>query len=325
MNKNIALQFQKMDELSQKGTSFFFVVDFLMTKVEVFTEEQLLLENIQVVFPNFKKVKDFTTSDKKMTFESFPEFLEDYQKGFEIVQRNLNAGNSYLTNYTRKTKVKTNLTLEEIFHRSSAKYKVFFKDEFVFFSPETFIETKGNKIFTHPMKGTIEADEPNAEEKLKNDIKEKAEHYTVVDLLRNDLSQVAKKVSVKEFQRIDFIKTHRKNLLAMSSEIVGEIRPEFQGKVGNLMSMLLPAGSILGAPKTKTLEITLEAEKYHRNFYTGIAGWYDGTNLDTCVMIRFLEKENNQLFFKSGGGITHRSNLKSEYEEFKNKIYVPIH
>jgi para-aminobenzoate synthetase component 1 len=88
---------------------------------------------------------------------------------------------------------------------------------------------------------------------------------------------------------------------------------------------LLPAGSILGAPKKKTLEIILEAENFSRGFYTGVCGFFDGTNLDSCVMIRLIEKENDQLFFKSGGGITHLSKIKDEYQEVKNKIYVPIH
>lgn len=325
MNENITLQFEKMDEYSQKKIPFFFMVDFLVSKLLVFTTKELDKENIQIDFPNFKNIKEKKIEPKEIVFHSFPESLQDYKKGFDRVQDNLKKGNSYLTNYTRKTSVQTNLSLEEVFHLSKAKYKVLYKDKFVCFSPETFIQIIDNQIYTHPMKGTIDADVENAEQILKNDIKEKAEHYTVVDLLRNDLSTVAKKVKVKEFQRIDFIKTHHKNLLAMSSEIRGELRPEFQNKLGSIMKALLPAGSILGAPKTKTLEITLEAENYDRGFYTGVAGWYDGKNLDTCVMIRFLEKENQQLFFKSGGGITHQSELNSEYEEYKNKIYVPIH
>ena len=91
------------------------------------------------------------------------------------------------------------------------------------------------------------------------------------------------------------------------------------------MKTLLPAGSILGAPKPKTLEIILEAENYDRGFYTGVCGWFDGVNLDSCVMIRFIEKESGKLYFKSGGGITHLSNFADEYQEMKNKIYVPIH
>ena len=175
------------------------------------------------------------------------------------------------------------------------------------------------------MKGTIDASIENAAEVLKNDIKEKAEHYTVVDLLRNDLSMVADNVNVDDFQRIDLLKTKQKDLLTMSSEISGTIKPEYQNNIGKVLNTLLPAGSILGAPKPKTLEIILEAESQPRGFYSGVCGWFDGKNLDSCVMIRFIEKEGEDLFFRSGGGITHRSNLDSEYQEMKNKIYVPIY
>lgn len=318
-------QFQRMDELSERKEPFFFLIDFLMDKVRIYTKNEIKNITLSIDFPNVTNVSNEHATIPNFEWKSFPETLEDYQKGFDIVQENLKKGNSYLTNYTRKTEIETNLTLDDIFKFSKAKYKILVPDEFVCFSPETFIEIIDNKIFTHPMKGTIDAEIENAENILKNDPKEKAEHYTVVDLLRNDLSMVANNVRVKDFQRIDFIKTKQKNLLAMSSEIEGEIKPEFHNKIGSILQKLLPAGSILGAPKPKTLEIILEAEKYDRGFYTGIAGYFDGKNLDSCVMIRFIEKENGKLFFKSGGGITHQSDLTSEYEEMKNKIYVPIY
>lgn len=314
-----------MDELSQNGTPYFFLVDFLMENVEVFTEEELGKSGLLIDFQKFKKTDEPLGKPLDISFQSFPQSEESYRKGFDLVQKNLKAGNSYLTNYTRKTEVKTNLTLNEIFYLSQSKYKVLYPDRFVFFSPETFVEINGNKIFTHPMKGTIDADKENAVEVLKADVKEKAEHYTVVDLLRNDLSMVADEVKLDEFQRIDFIKTHNKNLYAMSSEISGVLKPNFRGKIGSIMKKLLPAGSVLGAPKEKTLEIVLEAENYARGFYTGVCGWFDGKNLDSCVMIRFIEKENGKLYFKSGGGITHLSKAETEYQEMKNKIYVPIY
>ena len=317
--------FQRMDELSQQKVPFFFIIDFLMENVEIYLEDEILDSGLMIDFQNFKKDKGILVTTDEFQLKSFPESKEDYRKGFEIVQKNLNLGNSYLVNYTRKTKIETNLSLEEIFYLSKAKYKLLYKDEFVFFSPETFVEIKGNRIFTHPMKGTIDASLENAVEILKNDIKEKAEHYTVVDLLRNDLSMVADEVQVEEFQRIDFIKTKQKDLCAMSSEISGKLKPEFEGKIGNIMKTLLPAGSILGAPKPKTLEIVLESEGYKRNWYTGVSGWFDGENLDSCVMIRFIEKKNGNLYFKSGGGITHMSRLADEYQEMKNKIYVPVY
>lgn len=318
-------KFMEMDELSLQKVPYFFVIDFLSENVEIYQEHEIEKEGLIIDFQEFSNTKEVHKLDKKVVWKSYPETLESFQIGFDKVQKNIRLGNSYLVNYTRKTKIETNLTLEEIFYHSNAKYKVFYKDFFVFFSPETFVKIIDGKIFTYPMKGTIDASIENAAERLKNDRKEKAEHYTVVDLLRNDLSMVADDVKVDKFQHIDFIKTQQKDLYAMSSEISGMIKPEFDGKVGSIMQKILPAGSILGAPKPKTLEIILDAEGYDRGYYTGICGWFDGQNVDSCVMIRFIEKEGEQLYFKSGGGITHMSKLEDEYQEMKNKIYVPIH
>lgn len=318
-------KFIEMDELSLRKVPYFFVIDFLSENVEIYPENEIKKSGLIIDFQNFSTIEEVPELNKKIAWKSFPETLESFKKGFDKVQKNIRLGNSYLVNYTRKTEIETNLDLKEIFYHSDAKYKVFYKDFFVFFSPETFVKIVDNKILTYPMKGTIDASLENASEILKNDKKEKAEHYTVVDLLRNDLSMVADDVHVEQFQQIDFIKTRQKDLYAMSSEISGIVKPEFDGKIGSIMQKLLPAGSILGAPKPKTLEIILDAEGYDRGYYTGVCGWFDGKNVDSCVMIRFIEKEGDKLYFKSGGGITHMSKLEDEYQEMKNKIYVPIH
>ena len=325
-------KFLELDQLSQQKVPFFFVIDFLMENVLIFNEKELSQKKISIDFPQYKNIEYQEFESKEIQWTAFPQRKEDYKKGFDIVQEHLKRGDSYLVNYTCETKIDINLSLEEIFHQSKAKYKVLIPNQFTFFSPETFVEITNQKIYTHPMKGTIDAAKENAVELLKNDVKEKAEHYTVVDLLRNDLSMVANNVRLDEFQRIDFLQTRNKNLYAMSSEISGEVKPEFQYKIGSLLQKILPAGSILGAPKPKTLEVILEAENYDRGFYTGIAGYFDGENLDSCVMIRYIEnknflslKEKPNLVFKSGGGITHLSRLEDEYQEMKNKIYVPIH
>lgn len=318
-------KFMEMDELSLRKVPFFFMIDFPAENIEIFRQEELVNSDLLIDFQNFSNTSEQPVLHKNIEWKSYPETLESFKKGFDKVQENIHLGNSYLVNYTRKTKIETNLTLREIFFHSSAKYKVFYKDFFVFFSPETFVKIIDEKILTYPMKGTIDADLENAAETLKNDRKEKAEHYTVVDLLRNDLSMVADDVKVDKFQHIDFIRTQQKDLYAMSSEISGNIKPEFSEKVGSIMQKLLPAGSILGAPKSKTMEIILEAEGYERGFYTGVCGWFDGQNVDSCVMIRFIEKEGEDLYFKSGGGITHMSRSEDEYQEMKNKIYVPIY
>ncbi len=87
---------------------------------------------------------------------------------------------------------------------------------------------------------------------------------------------------------------------------------------------MLPAGSISGAPKKKTLEVIAEAEQYTRGYYTGVFGIFDGENIDSGVMIRFLEQGPDGLIYKSGGGITAMSNIHEEYQELTDKIYVPL-
>lgn len=317
--------FDRMDKFSQKKVPFFFMIDFLLENVEVFETKEIEKSGLLIDFQDFTNIKAKQELTEKIQLKSYPLSAEKYKKGFDLVQKNLKLGNSYLTNYTCKTEIEINLTLEEVFLQSTAKYKVLYSNKFVFFSPETFVTIRNQHISTQPMKGTIDASLENAKEILRNDPKEKAEHFTVIDLLRNDLSRIADDVRLDEFQRIDFIQTQHKNLYAMSSVISGNLKPEFQNKIGSMMKTILPAGSILGAPKEKTLEIILEAEDYKRGYYTGVCGWFDGENLDSCVMIRFIEKENEKLFFKSGGGITHLSKFADEFEEMKNKIYVPIH
>jgi para-aminobenzoate synthetase component 1 len=174
------------------------------------------------------------------------------------------------------------------------------------------------------MKGTIDAKLPDAKNILLSSKKEVAEHHTIVDLIRNDLSRVAKKVRVTRFQYIDHIKTNKRELFQMSSEVSGELPADYHEHLGDIFFNLLPAGSISGAPKTKTLEIIQEAEQYERGYFTGIVGIFDGLNIDSGVMIRFIEKTSTGLIYKSGGGITSQSDCKQEYEELKNKIYVPV-
>ncbi len=187
------------------------------------------------------------------------------------------------------------------------------------------MKIEDQKIFSNPMKGTIDASILNAKQLILNDEKEAAEHATIVDLIRNDLSLVSENVEVINYRYMDEVKTNDATLLQVSSEIKGDLNDDYYQNLGTIFDQLLPAGSICGAPKKKTVEIILEAEKYHRNFYTGVFGVFDGENLDSAVMIRFIENNQGELFFKSGGGITAKSKAKAEYEELIQKVYVPIY
>ena len=136
---------------------------------------------------------------------------------------------------------------------------------------------------------------------------------------------LARNVRVERFRYIDRIKTNQKDLLQVSSEIVGDLESDFFDELGTHFFKLLPAGSISGAPKKKTLEIIQEVEQYDRGFYTGVFGYFDGEKLDSGVMIRYIEEQNESLIFKSGGGITTFSEAEKEYNEMIDKVYVPIY
>lgn len=174
------------------------------------------------------------------------------------------------------------------------------------------------------MKGTLDASTPNAKRVLMEDKKEAAEHATIVDLIRNDLSRIATNVRVDRYRYIDILHTNKGDILQTSSEISGLLPTDYPQHLGDILDAQLPAGSITGAPKDKTLQIIHEAETYERGFYTGIMGIYAQGELNSAVMIRFLEENEHGLFFKAGGGITSKSDCKKEYEEVIQKMYLPI-
>lgn len=216
------------------------------------------------------------------------------------------------------------MSLEEIFHASRAMYKLLFGDQFVVFSPECFVKTDGNTICTFPMKGTINADTEDAAATLIGSLKEESEHNTIVDLMRNDISMVASSTEVKRYRYIERIDTHKSRILQTSSEITASLPADWRRNLGAILWRLLPAGSVSGAPKEKTLEIIRKAEGEPRGYYTGVFGIFDGANLDSAVMIRFVGQRDGKLFFQSGGGITAQSSLDDEYNELIEKIYVPV-
>jgi para-aminobenzoate synthetase component 1 len=312
---------EKISFLAKKNIPFLFVIDF--EKTNIFVEELSKLKGIYFEIEDFKNYTPFFVK-KKVEFQKFPMNFCEYRRKFEKVINEIKKGNTYLLNLCFPTKIYTNLSLKEIFYISKARFKLFFRDRFVCFSPERFIKIKNNRIFTYPMKGTIPADIPEAEKKILSNPKETAEHIMIVDLLRNDLSMVSKEVKVNRFRYVEKLKTNSGELFQVSSEIEGKLQKGWEKDLGSIIFSLLPAGSISGTPKIKTLQIIKKIEGYKRGFFTGIFGIYNNHSLDSAVIIRYIEKDNSQLLFKSGGGITIESNPVLEYQELIQKVYIPI-
>lgn len=323
---------EEMNRMGERSIPFVFIVDY--EKSEGFIQPIAGLDSSSDLQLSIKGRYESTYSlvtdterDDNITFSSQVESLESYAQRFEIIQNGLQNGDSFLANLTLRTPISTQLSLLDIFQRTQATYKVYLKDRFVCFSPECFftIDSTG-KIATFPMKGTIDATIPNAEEKIINDPKELAEHATIVDLMRNDLSQIADNVRVEKFRYIDHIITNKGELLQVSSAICGNLEKGWTSRIGTILDTMLPAGSICGAPKKATVELIQRAEGcLPRKFYTGVCGHFDGKTLNTGVMIRFVEQsENGQLYYRSGGGITINSQKEKEYKEVVEKIYLPL-
>ena len=315
---------KQLNHWGKKKTPFLFLIDFEMEKPLAF-----LLDDIdpkKLLFDiNGKKNYACPVGDKEnVKFIKKPLPISEYKGRFDEVYAHLLYGDSYLTNLTIRTPVYTPMTLRDIFFVSRAKYKLHYDDAFSVFSPETFVKIRNGKISAYPMKGTIDASLSDAAANILADRKEMAEHVTIVDLIRNDLSAVAKNVRVERFRYLEDIRTNHKDLLQVSSEVTGELPDDYEERLGDILLSLLPAGSVSGAPKRKTVEIIRHAEGEPRGYYTGVMGIFDGQLLESGVMIRFVEQADGKFYYRSGGGITAQSDLRREYEEAIDKVYVPL-
>ena len=314
--------FKQINTLGSKQEPFLFIISY--DKSKIFAQALNKLDD-----DIFYKLEDWRNypvqkREQDFTFSKSPIHFLQYKKAFEHILVEIRSGNTYLLNLTFQTPVKSNFDLKQIFTYAKAKFKLFFKGEFICFSPERFVQIEGNTIATYPMKGTIDANLPHAKEQILSNQKEMAEHVMIVDLMRNDLGIVGSHVKVEKFRYIDKIKAGQKELFQVSSKITAQLDTKWRDSIGTLLDNLTPAGSITGTPKRSTTHIIHNIENYDRGFYTGIFGLFDGQNLRSGVMIRFIEKQGQTLYYKSGGGITIDSDAQSEYEELLDKIYLPF-
>ena len=316
---------QRMNNLAMQGVPFLFIIDYEGKHAVVEPENEVDANELKYCF-NGKGNATQTAypANKDIEWGIEPPTETEYQHGFNIVRNAMLAGNSYLANLTCRIGLRTNLSLPDLYNAAEARYRLWMKDKLVCFSPETFVKIAQGEISSYPMKGTAEDLSPSSAEQLLANEKEAAEHATIVDLIRNDLSMVAYDVHVERYRYVERLNTHRGPLLQTSSEIRGRLMPHLIQRPGDVIFSQLPAGSITGAPKKKTVEIIAEAENYHRDFYTGVMGRWDNGELDSAVMIRFIDQCHGKLFFKAGGGITAKSNWKDEYHEVIEKVYAPI-
>jgi len=308
-----------LNEHSKNRIPFFFVSDFAGEKflIQTNSEEQ----QIQFAFPERPL---FNLSGTNEVVQFAPLDRENYFARVHQVQTAAREGHTYLLNLCERIPVLKSPHPDILFSAALAPYKVYYRGHFLFFSPEPFVKIVHGKICTFPMKGTLKIVDPFECGLLLSDPKEMAEHATIVDLLRNDLSQVAHSVRVEKYRYTEIIKRGDSSLCATSSRICGLLKDTVYGHLGDILVSMLPAGSVTGAPKKRTVELIQSIEQTSRGFYTGVSGYFDGEKFDSAVNIRFIEIDGDRLYFRAGGGITIYSDPEKEYNEIVAKTTIPF-
>ncbi len=253
-----------------------------------------------------------------------------YQHAFQQVQDYIQAGDCYQINLTQEFTAHSsgNLldTAEQFWQLTDAPYSGYLKlDDFELLScsPELFIDFETNrKLVTKPIKGTMPRYEDpilDAQSKrtLANSKKDQAENVMIVDLLRNDLSVYAEIGSVttpKLFEIESFNQVHH-----MVSEVNATLKEDIHPL--NVLFSALPGGSITGAPKIRAMQIIEELEGAPRGAYCGSMGYfnYDGTG-SWNILIRSIQKYQDEVSVWAGGGITIASDCDAEYQECFDKV-----
>ena len=253
---------------------------------------------------------------------------EDYKQRVLTIKGYMAAGHSYQVNFTdRVSGVFTGTPLglyEQVLSQQPVSYAAFLNlagRQILSFSPELFYRIHQGRISVRPMKGTWPrgrnaTEDEEAVRSLRNDEKNRAEHVTIVDLLRNDLGRVCElgSVNVDALMRVERYST----LHQMTSDISGSLQRH--RTASDIFHALFPSGSITGAPKRRTMEIIQETERAARGVYTGAIGYF-GPQGEAClnVAIRTLLVGTNSFMLGVGGGITVDSTARGEYEECKLK------
>lgn len=196
-------------------------------------------------------------------------------------------------------------------------------------SPEALVRMSNGHAQLRPIAGTRpRGQDDEHDQALEHDLladpKENAEHVMLVDLARNDLGRVAKagSVRVEPYRSIE----RYSHVMHIVSGVQGELAP---GKDAfDLFAAAFPAGTLVGSPKVRAMEIIDELEPCRRNFYGGTIGYFGSTGpgsvgtMDQAITIRTLEFSGDTYSFQAGAGIVSDSVPKTEYQEVLAKSAI---
>ena len=191
-------------------------------------------------------------------------------------------------------------------------------------SPEALVRLHGRTAALRPIAGTLPrgatpAEDAANEARLLADPKESAEHVMLVDLARNDLGRVAEagSITVDPYRAIE----RYSHVMHIVSGVQGQLAPQYDAF--DLFAASFPAGTLVGAPKVRAMEIIEEMEQSGRGLYGGTAGYFGaGGDMDQAITIRTLVFNGDEYTFQAGAGIVADSVPKKEYQEVLAKSAI---
>ena len=266
---------------------------------------------------NLNKV-EFHTSSQKCNLD-----FQEYEKIFSQAREAILDGESYQIKISQrheaKVKVDPLLAFAKLHLVNPAPEAFLLQTEefsLVSCSPEIVIDKKDRHIKTRPIGGTYERNQSENDrsiiERFLNDPKEVAEHNMLVDLERNDLSSVCQAGSV-QLTRFREVETYA-HLHHLVSTIEGTLNDRIN--LSEILSAMLPGGSITGCPKIRTIEWIDRLEPCFRGPYTGSFGMLsDQGDISLNLIIRSMLILGDNCYTQTGGGIVIDSTPEYEYKE----------
>jgi anthranilate synthase component I len=191
-------------------------------------------------------------------------------------------------------------------------------------SPEALVKCHAGFAQLRPIAGSRPRgadDEQDAamHAELLADPKENAEHVMLVDLARNDLGRVAiaGSISVDPYRVIE----RYSHIMHIVSGVKGRLAPGQDAF--DLFAATFPAGTLVGAPKVRAMEIIDELEPVGRQLYGGTVGYFGRQgDMDQAITIRTLVFRGDTYSYQAGGGIVADSSPQAEYDELMAKSAV---
>ena len=191
-------------------------------------------------------------------------------------------------------------------------------------SPEALVRLNSDKASLRPIAGTRPRgsnpeEDKSHKESLLADEKEIAEHIMLVDLARNDLGRVAKhgSIEVSPYQSIEYYS----HVMHIVSGVQGKLDEKYDAF--DLFAAAFPAGTLVGAPKGRAMELIDHIEPNLRGVYGGTVGYFaKNGDMDQAIAIRTIVFSDEKYCFQAGAGIVADSMPENEYKEVLAKSEI---